>query len=119
MPLYPNTHFKWVFMDIIPAIASIFFTKYTTFANYLLIVVAYSKLPILFGMESITAEEVMYKLDMFQAIFIKVDEFGWWHLERIQTDTVMQFISREFQEGLSVHGVCLTLAALEYKDING
>ena len=28
----------------------------------------------------------MDKLDMFQSIFGKVDEFGWWDLERIQND---------------------------------
>ena len=64
-------------MDIIPAMSSIFLTKDTTFANYLLIVDAYSKIPKLYGMENITTEEVMDMLDMFQAIFERVDEFGW------------------------------------------
>ena len=64
-------------MDIIPAISSKMLIKDTTSDNYLLIVDAYSKLPILYGMENITTETVMYKLDMFQAIFGKVDEFGW------------------------------------------
>ena len=35
----------------------------------------YSKIPKLCGMENITTEEVMYKLDMFQSIFGKIDEF--------------------------------------------
>ena len=48
-------------------------TKDTTFYNYLLMVDAYSKIPKLYGMENITNEEVMDKLDMFQAIFGKVD----------------------------------------------
>ena len=47
-------------------------------------------------MENITTEEVMEKLDIFQAIFGKVDEFGWWYTERIQTDAVMQVTSKEF-----------------------
>ena len=34
-------------------------------------------------MENITTEEVMDKLDMFQERFRKVDEFGWWDMERI------------------------------------
>ena len=29
--------------------------------------------------ENITTEEVMDKLDMFQAIFGKVNKFGWWY----------------------------------------
>ena len=33
---------------------------------------------------------------MFQESFGRVDEFGWWGMERIQTDAGMQFISREF-----------------------
>ena len=37
----------------------------------------YSNITKLYGMENITTEELMEKLDMFQAIFGKVDEFGW------------------------------------------
>ena len=39
----------------------------------------------------------MDKLDMFQARFRKVDEFGWWDMERIQTDSGTQFTSKDFQ----------------------
>ena len=28
----------------------------------------------------------MDKLDMFQSRFLKVDELGWWDMERIQTE---------------------------------
>ena len=34
---------------------------------------------------------------MFQARFGKVDEFGWWDMERIQTDAGTQFIPKDFQ----------------------
>ena len=101
-------------MDIIPAISSKISTKDTTFINYLLIVDAYSKIPKLYGMENINTEEVMDKLDMFQEIFGKVDEFGWWDMERIKTDADTQFTSKEFQEGLSVRGVRLALAAPDH-----
>ena len=53
-------------------------------------------------MEIITTEEVMDKLDMFQERFEKVDEFGWWDMERIQTDAGIQFTSKEFQVNISV-----------------
>ena len=65
IPLKPKAPFKWVFMDIIPSTASKSLTSDTTFSNYLLIVGAYSKIPKLYGMEKITTEEVMDKLDMF------------------------------------------------------
>ena len=39
-------------------------------------------------MEIITAEEVRDKLDMFQDIFGKVDNFGWWDLEKISAYAV-------------------------------
>ena len=81
------------------------------FSNYLWITDAYSKLPKVYAMENITTEEVMGKLDVFQSIFGKVDEFGWWDMEIIQTDAGMQFTSKEFQEVLSVHGVLLALLA--------
>ena len=83
-------------MDIIPATSSKNLRKDTTFANYLLIVGSYSNIPKLHGMENINTEEVMDKLDMFQAIIGKLDKFGWWHIERIQTDAGMQFTSKYF-----------------------
>ena len=99
-PLNTKTPFKWVFMDIIPDISSKFLTKYITFSNYLFIVDAYSKLLRLYGMENIITEAVMDKLDMFQAIFGKVYEFGWWNMEIIKTDAGTQFTSGDFQQGL-------------------
>ena len=61
-------------------------TSNTTFSNCLLIVDAYSKIPKLYGMDNITTEEVMDKLDMFQSRFGKIDQFEWWDLERISAD---------------------------------
>ena len=56
-------------MDIIPKTSPKSLTSETNFSNDLLIVDAYSKIPKLYGMEIITTEEVMYKLDIFQARF--------------------------------------------------
>ena len=92
--LKSKTPLKWVFMDIISATYSKGLTKCTNFSNYLLIVDAYSNIPTLYGMENITTEEIMEKLDMFQAIFVKVDEFSWLDMEIIQTDTDTQFTSK-------------------------
>ena len=83
-------------MYIISSTSSKILTKDNTFANHLLIVDAYSKIPKLYGMENITIEKVMEKLDLFQSRFGKVDEFGWQDMERIQTDADMQFTSKEF-----------------------
>ena len=47
---------------------------------------------------------------MFQERFGKVDEFGWWDMQRIKTDNGMQFKSKEFQGGINLHGVQLALA---------
>ena len=63
-------------MDIIPSTAPKRLTNETTFSNYLLIVDAYSKIPKLYGMENITTEEVMDKLDIFQSRFGEIDQFG-------------------------------------------
>ena len=56
------------------------FKKDTNFDKYLLIMDAYSKISKLYGMENITIEEVMDKIDTFQARLGKVDEFGWWDM---------------------------------------
>ena len=74
--LKPKAPFKWVFMDIVPSTVPKSLTSETTFSNYLSIFDAYSKIPKLYGMEKITTEEGMDKLDMFQSRFGKIDEFG-------------------------------------------
>ena len=79
---------------------------------------AYSKLPKLYEMENTTTEEVTDKLDTFQSRFGKLDEFGWWDLGRTQTDAGSQFISKDSQEGLSVHGVRLTLEASDHQEMD-
>ena len=48
-------------------------------------------------MEKISTKEVMDKLDMFQSISVKINEFGWWGLEIISADTGSQFTSTEFK----------------------
>ena len=80
-------------MDIIPPTAPKSLTSDTTFSNYLLFVDAYSKIPKRYGMENITTAEVMDKLDMIQSRFGKIDQFGWWDLERISADAGTQFTS--------------------------
>ena len=97
IPLKPKAPFKCVFMYTIPSTAPIVLRSDTTFSNYNLVVDAYSKIPKIYGMEKITTEEVMNKLDMFQSIFGKIDQFRWWDLERISADEVTQFNSTEFK----------------------
>ena len=116
--LKPKSPFRWVFMDIVPSTAPKSLTSDAIFSNYLLIFDSYSKIPKLYGMEKISTEEVMNKLDMFQSIFGKIDQFGWWNLERILADADTQFTSTEFKEECQTHGVCLTLAAPEHQEMN-
>ena len=85
-------------MDIVPSKAPKSLTSDTTFSNYLLIVVAYSKIPKLYGMWKIIVEEVMDKLDMFQYRFGKIDQFRWCDLERISADAGTQFSLTEIKE---------------------
>ena len=119
IPLKPKAPFKWVFMDIIPSTAPKSLNSDTTFSNYLLIFDAYSNIPKLYGMENITTEEVMEKLDMFQSRFGKIDQFGWWDLERISADAGTQFTSTQFKDECQTRGVCWTLAAPEHQEMNG
>ena len=61
----------------------------------------------------------MEKLYMFQSRFGKMDQFGWWDLERISEDAGTQFTSTEFKDECQTSGVLLTLAALEHQEMNG
>ena len=56
---------------------------------------------------------------MFQSKFGKMDQFGWWNLERISADAGTQFSSTEFKDECQTRGVCLMLAAPEHQDMNG
>ena len=96
---------KWVFLDIIPSPHSRNINKETSFANYLLIVDAYSRILHLYGLDDSTTEAVMDKLDEFQARYDKVDAFGWWNIDRITANAWPQFTSQEFKEGYQVRGV--------------
>ena len=62
-------------------------------------------------MNNITTEEVMDKLDMFQSRFGKIDQFGWWDLERISSDAGTKFTSTEFKDECQTRRVRLTLVA--------
>ena len=105
-------------MDIIPLTTPKNLTSYTNVSNYLLIVDAYSNIPKLYGMEKITTEEVMDKLDLFQSRFGKIDQFGWWDLEIISADAGTQFTLTEFKYECQTRGVCLVLAAPEHQEMN-
>ena len=85
----------------------------------MLIVDTYAKIPKLYGMEKITTEEVMDKLDMFQSRFGEINQFGYWDLERISADAGTQFTSTDFKDECQTCGVCLTLAAPEHQEMNG
>ena len=65
-PLKPKAPFRWVFMDIIPSTAPKRLISDTSFSNYILMFDTYSKIPKLYGMETITTEEGMDELDMLQ-----------------------------------------------------
>ena len=69
-------------------------------------------------MNNITTAEVMDKLDMFQSRFGKIDQFGWWDLERILADAGTQFTSTEFKEECQTCRVSSTLEALEHQEMN-
>ena len=97
-------------MDIIAETSPKRLTSETSFSKYLLIVNAYSKIPKLYGMEIITTEEVMDKLDILESIFGKIDEFGWWSLKVILVDAGRQFISMKFLYECQTRNVHLKLA---------
>ena len=61
----------------------------------------------------------MEKLDMFQSRFGKMDQCGWWDLERISSDAGTKFTSTEFKEECQTRGFRLTLAAPEHQEMNG
>ena len=97
IPLNPKASFKWVFMDIDPSTAPRSLTSDTTFSNYLLTFDAYYKITKLYGMEKITTEEVMDKLD--------IDDMSSKHVHTEvpvdgQTVRIYSFVSRTVDSSL-------------------
>ena len=84
------------------------------FLYFLLIVDAYSKTPKFYGMQKISTEEVMDRLNMFQSRFRKIDELGWWDLEIISADARSQFTSKKFKEEFQTCRVHVALAVAEH-----
>ena len=105
-------------MDIIPATAPKRLTSDTKCSNELSIVDAYSKTPKLYGAETITTEEVIDKLYMFQSRFGKIDKFIWWDLEIILADAGAQLTLTEFKEEFQTCRVHLPLEAPEHQELN-
>ena len=60
----------------------------------------------------------MDKLDTFQSRFWKMDQFGWWDLERISAEAGTQFTSIEFKDECQTRGACLMLAEPEHQEMN-
>ena len=60
----------------------------------------------------------MDNMDVFQYIFGKIDEFGWWYLEIISADAGTQFTSTESQDACQTHGVNLALEYPEHQEMS-
>ena len=61
----------------------------------------------------------MYKIDLFQHRYVKIDVFGRWDLEILSVYAGTKFTSTEFQDEYQTCCVRLTLAALEHQQTNG
>ena len=59
----------------------------------------------------------MDKLDIFLYRFVKIDEFGWWDLEKKSADAGTKFTSMYFME--EIRSVHLKLSAPEHQEITG
>ena len=51
---------------------------------------------------------------MFQSIFGKIDQFGWWDLEKVLADAGTQFTLTEFKYECQTRKFRLKLAAPEH-----
>ena len=56
---------------------------------------------------------------MFQSRFGKIDQFGWWDLERISAKAGPQFTSVDLRKESQTRGVHLTLAEPKHQEMNG
>ena len=74
-PLKPKANFKWVFVDIIPAASPKHFTSETIFLIIFELLMHTQKYQNFMIWKELLLS-LMDKLDMFQARFGKVDEFG-------------------------------------------
>ena len=91
---------------------------------YLLIVDAYSHLPVLLGLDAVTSQEVFRLLTVFQTMFRPSleenihPEVNAQLIQHIKTDAGSQFTSGEFVQLCLTASINVTFAAPKHQEIN-
>ena len=84
--LKPKARFKWVLWTLFQKHHQMFWQVklHLVIIFNILVVDACSKIPKLYGVEKLLLKKVIDRLDMFQFIFVKIDEFCWCYLKEFQ-----------------------------------
>jgi hypothetical protein len=122
----PDEPGRMVTIDIISNPFDSGLNKKSYFAYYLLLVDVYSTLPVLFGLKSLTAHNIIRTLKMYLAtIKPKLNaprppgEINGHHLQHIRADAGAQFTSAEFLQACHDEGINVSLAAPKHQEMNG
>ena len=125
-PDYPTAPGVMIYIDIITNPFSKGLTKQSHFTSYLLIVDAYSHLPVLLGMNAISSEEVFRCIMIFRTMFrpsiddgdINAD-MNAYNLRGIRTDAGSQLTSQELCDLCLKEKISVSFAAPKHQEMNG
>ena len=84
---------------------------------WLIVVDAYSRYTVLYGMESISTSHTINRLQHYQTNY-KTGNFEYINICKIKADTGSQFVSDEFQSYCAKKGIILSIAAPTHQEQN-
>jgi hypothetical protein len=105
-------------MDILPCKSSPGLTPKASYAHCLILVDAFSRFSVIYGLRYKTTQGVVETILQYGADYKMADEFGYLDIDRIRADAGSEFTSGPFKQFCATHKIKLSLAAPKRQDNN-
>jgi len=107
-----------VFMDILPCKSSLGLTPKASYAHCLILVDAFSRFSVIYGLRHKTTQGVVDTILQYGADHRMADEYGFLDIDRVRADAGSEFTSGPFKQFCATHKINLSLAAPKRQDNN-
>jgi transposase InsO family protein len=107
-----------VFMDILHCKSSPGLTPRTSHAFCLILVDAFSRFTVIYGVPNKSTESVINTIKEYSAAFRMTDAYGYIDIDRIRADAGSEFTSEEFRHFCITHQINLSLGAPKHQENN-
>ncbi len=107
-----------VFMDVVYCKSSPGLTPKTSHTHCLILVDAFSRFSVIYGLPNKSTESVVQAIKEYSAAFPMADKYGFIDIDRIKADAGPEFASDDFQQFYIKNRINLLLAAPKRQDSN-